>query len=307
VAHAHDHAHRGIGASPFQSASQRNRGRLAFVFLFTLAVAIVEVVGGLLTNSLALLADAGHMVTDTAGLGMALTAVWFASRPATSTRSYGLYRLEILAALVNAVVVMGVAAYILFESVQRFSDPPSVAATGMVAIAAVGLAVNLIGLRLLSSCATESLNLRGAYLELLTDTLGSVAAIAAGLIVLTTDWRYADPLFGSAIALVMVPRAWRLMWDALHVLMEGTPSHIDAGAVQQAMLDLPHVRAVHDLHIWAITSGMDVLSCHLVVDDPAYVQDHLREVGEMLLARFDIQHMTVQIEGPDFVEAGPPF
>jgi cobalt-zinc-cadmium efflux system protein len=307
VAHAHGHAHRALGAAPFQSASQRNRGRLAFVFLFTLTFAIVEIVGGLLTNSLALLADAGHMLTDAAGLGIALTAVWFAARPATTTRSYGLYRLEILAALVNSVVVIAVAGYILLESVRRFGDPPAVDATAMVAIAAVGLGVNLVGVRLLSVCADESLNIRGAYLELMTDALGSIAAVAAGVIVLVADWRYADPLFGAGIAIVMVPRALHLMREALHVLLEGTPAHIDAGSVERAMLDMPHVRAVHDLHIWAITSGMDVLSCHLVVDDPAYAQDHLQEIGTMLQERFDIAHMTVQVEGPDFVEAGPPF
>ena len=307
MAHAHDHARQAIGATPFQSGSQRNRRRLTLVFLFTFAFALIEIAGGLLTNSLALLADAGHMLTDTAGLGIALTAVWFASRPATRTRSYGLYRLEILAALVNALVVVGVACYILLESVLRLSDPPDVEATGLVVIAAIGLVVNLAGLKVLSVCADESLNIRGAYLELITDALGSVAAVAAGVILLTTGWRYADPLFGAGIALFMVPRALRLMWQALHILLEGTPAHIDARSVEAAMLALPHVQAVHDLHIWAITSGMDVLSCHLVVDNPAYVQDHLREVGNMLLERFDIAHMTVQIEGPDFVEAGPPF
>lgn len=307
MAHMHDHVRPSDAEPAFRSAAQRSGGRLAFVFALTLAFAAVEIAGGILTDSLALLADAGHMLTDALGLGMALAAVWIAGRPASNARSYGAYRLEILAALFNALLLFGVAGYVLFESARRFADPPDVAAGGMLAVAVAGLAVNAVGLGLLSRGARESMNMRGAYLEVLGDALGSAAAIVAALILLTTGWRYADPLFGAGIGLFILPRTWRLLREALHVLLEGTPAYIDARAVEGAMLALPRVRAVHDLHIWAITSGMEVLSCHVVVDDPDCGQECLTEVGALLRDRFGIDHMTVQIEGPGFDEKGPPF
>lgn len=302
MTHAHSHESGG-----YRSAAQRNSGRLLLVLLLTLGFAIVEVAGGLLTNSLALLADAGHMFTDALGLAMALGAAWLAGRPATDARSFGYYRIEIVAALFNGILLLGVAGYVLVEAVRRFTGPPDVEAGPMIAVAAAGLVVNFIGLRLLAAGSSESLNIRGAYLEVLADLLGSAAAVAAGVILITTGWGYADPLFGAGIGLMILPRTVHLMRGALSVLLESTPSHIDAAAVEQAMRELPLVEDVHDLHIWQITSGMDVLSCHVTVGDPGCGQQCLAAVGELLRARFGIEHMTVQVEGPGFDEAGPHF
>ena len=233
--------------------------------------------------------------------------MWLGGRPASDARSFGYYRAEILAALLNGVFLLAVAGYVLVESVRRLLEPRDVATTGMLAVATVGLIVNAIGLALLRRDAARSLNLRGAYLEVLSDTLGSVATIIAGLVILTTGWRYADPLVGAGIAIVILPRTLRLLRDAAHVLIEGTPAHIDARAVEAAMLGLPQVRAVHDLHIWAITSGMELLSAHVVVDDPSCGEDCLVAIERLLRERFGIDHATVQVEGPDFAERVPPF
>lgn len=302
MTNAHVHGH-----ETYRSAAQQNTRRLAAALGLTFAVAIIEIVGGLATNSVALLADAGHMLTDSLGLAMALGAVWLAARPPSDARSYGHYRIEILAALLNGLLLLGVAIFILVESGRRFADPPDVEAGAMIAIASGGLAANLIALGLLASGARASLNVRGAYLEVLADSLGSVAAIASGIILVTTGWAYADPIFGVGIGLLILPRTLRLMRGALDVLLESTPAHIDARDVERAMLDLPLVHAVHDLHIWQITSGMEVLSCHVVVDDPGCGEDCLSSVGEMLRTRFGIDHMTVQVEGRGFEEQGPPF
>ncbi len=303
----HDQGHGEGGGAPFRSVAQRGGRRLLIVFLLTLVVAIVEIAGGLLTGSIALVADAGHMLMDCAGLGMALGAVWLGGRPASDARSFGYYRAEILAALLNGVFLLAVAGYVLVESGRRFLEPRDVATTGMLAVAVVGLIANGIGLGLLRRDSGASLNMRGAYLEVLSDTIGSVAVIIAGVVIMTTGWLYADPLAGAGIAIVIVPRTLRLLREATHVLIEGTPAHIDARAVEEAMLGLPQVRAVHDLHIWAITSGMELLSAHVVVDDPSCGEDCLVAVERLLRERFGIDHATVQVEGPDFAERVPPF
>lgn len=304
----HDHGHgEAAGATPFRSVAQRAGRRLLIVFLLTLLFAIVEIAGGLLTGSIALVADAGHMLMDSTGLGLSLGAVWLGGRPASDARSFGYYRTEILAALLNAVLLMAVAGYVLVESARRFLEPRDVATTGMLMVAVVGLSINGIGLGLLRRDSGRSLNLRSAYVEVLSDALGSVAVIIAGLVIMTTGWRYADPLAGAGIAIVILPRTLRLLREAAHVLIEGTPAHIDARAVEAAMLGLPQVRAVHDLHIWAITSGMELLSAHVVVDDPTRGEDCLVAVERLLRERFGIDHATVQVEGPDFAERVPPF
>lgn len=283
---AHDHA----------SVTAGHRGRLFVVLALTAGFMIVEAVVGLLTNSLVLIADAGHMLTDVAGLSIALTAIWFAQRPATETKTYGYYRAEILGALLNSALLVAVSAYILFEASQRFQDPPDVSSTPLLVVATLGLGVNMVGAWLLMRGASESLNIRGAFLEVVGDLLGSVGAIAAGIILLTTGWRYADPLFAAVVGLLILPRTWQLLKGALDVLFEGAPSHIALAEVQQTILSIPGVRSVHDLHIWTVTSGFVALSGHVDVGEQADRDSTLVVLRERLHERFDIDHVTIQIE-----------
>jgi cobalt-zinc-cadmium efflux system protein len=284
-----------------ESATARHLRALRLVFGLTLGYFLVEVVAGILTNSLALLADAAHMLTDTAGLGLALFASWIAQRPAPPSKTYGYYRAEILAALTNAVVLFLISIYILYEAYRRLQDPPEVASLPMLIVASVGLLVNLIGLRMLHAGAQESLNVRGAFLEVLGDALGSLGVLAAGVIMLTTSWYYADPLFSVFIGVFILPRTWRLLTQAVNVLLEGAPPHVDVEAVRQALLGVEGVTDVHDLHIWTITSGLHALSAHVVLKDEATSEDAqrvLERIHALLKERFDIDHTTIQIEQP---------
>lgn len=283
---AHDH----------RSAGMRHRRRLIAVLGLTASFMIVEALVGYVTNSLVLIADAGHMLTDVAGLSLALLAIWFAQRPATERKTYGYYRAEILGALANAVLLLAISGYIVFEAIQRFRDPPAVASLPLLVVATLGLLVNLVGAGLLFRGADVSLNVRGAFLEVLGDLLGSLGAIAAGLILMTTGWRYADPLFAAAVGLMILPRTWNLLRGALDVLFEGTPSHIKLTDVQQAMLSDNAVRSVHDLHVWTVTSGFVALSGHVQVIERADRDAVLAELRQRLHERFDIDHVTIQIE-----------
>lgn len=285
--HGHSHGATAAGA---------NKHRLAIVFGLTAIYLVAEVIGGLLTNSLALLADAGHMLTDVAGLGFALIAIRFAERPATPERTYGFYRVEILAALANAVVLIGISIYILIEAWKRFRNPPEVAAGLMLAIAIVGLAVNIVGVALLRRGSKESLNMKGAYFEVMSDMLTSVGVIVAAAILWTTGWRYADPLISAGIGLLILPRTWMLMREAVGVLLEGTPSDVNVTAVRNALSRLPGVCDVHDLHVWTLTSGMNAMSAHVVVRDPSAPREVLSAVQETVTANFKVGHVTVQVE-----------
>jgi cobalt-zinc-cadmium efflux system protein len=281
------------------TAMGRNRRALLLTFGISLAYLLVEVAGGLWTNSLALLADAAHMFTDVSGLALALFASWIAQRPATPAKTYGYYRMEILAALVNAVLLFLMAFFILYEAYQRWQEPEPVASGVMLAIAVCGLGVNLLGMWFLHRGAGESLNIRAAYLEVLTDALGSVATIVAALVMLTTGWYHADPLFSALIGLVILPRTWALMNQAVHVLLEGTPAHISIPAVEQALLDTEGVASVHDLHVWSLTSGLDCLSVHLVAVPGTTPEAALALVGtvnEKLKRQFNLTHCTIQVE-----------
>ncbi len=281
------------------SATAQYRRALKITFALTFAYFCVEVVGGLLTNSLALLADAGHMLTDVGGLGLALFAAWMSAKPASSTKTYGYYRVEILAALINAVALFLIAFYILFEAYRRFREPPEVASLPMLAVAVVGLGVNLVGIWVLRRGSQESLNVQGAFLEVVSDALGSVGVILASLIMLTTGWYYADPLFSVLIGLFILPRTWRLLTQAVNVLLEGVPAHIDVAAVKEAMLQVDGVAAVHDLHVWTITSGIDALSAHVVLADdvdPQAAPRVLEALAQRLREEFGIEHTTIQIE-----------
>ena len=285
-----------MGHGHTHTAAGKNKRRLAIVLGLTTAYLIAEIVGGLLTHSLALLADAGHMLTDVAGLGLALMAIQFAERPATSERTYGFYRVEILAALTNAVVLIGISVYILYEAYQRFRNPPEVQSGPMLVVAGVGLVVNLVGIYLLRAASAESLNMKGAYFEVISDMLTSIGVIAAALIMLTTGWYYADPLISAAIGLFILPRTWLLLRDAVGVLLEGTPTDVNLAALREAIGTVAGVADVHDLHVWSLTSGVNAMSVHTVLADHGLHDEVLAAVQKRVTADFKIAHATVQVE-----------
>lgn len=289
----HDHA----------SAGMRQRGRLKVVFVLTALYMVAEFIGAFVTDSLALLADAAHMLTDVAGLGLALFAIWFSARPATAGMSYGYYRTEILAALLNGAVLLAIGGYIIYEAWGRFREPPEVASGGMIVVAAIGLVINLIGVFLLRRGAGQSLNVQGAFLEVVADLLGSLGVIIAGVIMLTTGWWYADPLFSVGIGLFIVPRTYRLMSGAINILMEGSPAGLDVAAVEAMLHRDRDVASVHDLHIWSITSGIPALSAHVQVRPDADGDTVLERINRQFAAGFDIHHTTIQIERARLDEA----
>jgi cobalt-zinc-cadmium efflux system protein len=276
--------------------SLRHRSLLATALVLTASFAVVEVVAGLLSGSLVLVADAGHMFADVTGLTLALLAVWFAQRPADMRRTYGYYRIEILAAVVNALLLGAVGVYIVFEAWQRLRDPADVAGVPMLIVASLGLGVNVVSARLLQTAATESLNMRAAFMEVIADMLGSVGAIVAAIILLTTGWRYADPLFALGVGAFIVPRTWQILRTAVDVLLEGAPASIRTQDVQDAVLGVPGVRSVHDLHVWTVTSGFVALSGHVSVDEGVDRDAALLELRRALADRFAIDHVTIQIE-----------
>lgn len=284
------------------TAAGRNKRQIGIVFAMTAAYLVVEVVGGILTGSLALLADAAHMLTDVGGLALAWFAIRFAERPATPARTYGFFRAEILAALANAVVLIAISAYILYEAYDRFMEPQKVEGLGMLGIASVGLIINLVGMYILRSASTESLNLKGAYFEVLSDMLSSLAVLAAALIIWTTNWYYADPLFSAGIGLFILPRTWMLLREAVGVLLEGAPSTINIAALRDAIAAVPGVSSVHDLHVWSLTSGMNAMSAHAVLTDGARLADVLPAVQKRITADFEIGHVTLQLEPPGHQE-----
>lgn len=284
------------------SAAGRNKRQLTIVFFLTLTYLFAEVIGGFWTGSLALLADAGHMLTDVAGVGLALLAIRFGEKPATPQRTYGYYRFEILAALTNAVVLILISVYILYEAYLRFRNPPQVESTTMLWVAGVGLAVNLTGMYLLRQGKNESLNMKGAYFEVLSDMLTSVGVIAAGIIMLTTGWYYADPLLSAGIGLFILPRTWALLKESVNVLLEGTPADVNLEALRQGLLQVPGVAGVHDLHAWVLTSGVNALSAHVVLADEARHEEVLTRSHDYITTKHPIQHATIQVERGDFAK-----
>lgn len=292
----HGHAPAAGTAPAGSSAAARHKRRLVLALGLTLTYMGAEVAGGLITGSLALLADAAHMLTDAGGLALALLAIRFGERPATPQRTYGYLRAEILSALANAVVLLVLTVFILYEAYRRFVDPPEIIGWPMLLVAAVGLVVNLISMRLLSGGSSDSLNVKGAYFEVLSDMLGSLGVIVAALVIMGTGWRLADPLIGAGIGLFIVPRTWSLLRQATHILMEGTPPRVDLGLMEQSIAGIPGVATVHDLHVWTITSGLDAMSAHVTVQDPAEGMRVLRDVRVLMKERFEIDHITVQIE-----------
>lgn len=266
---------------------------------------VIELTTALLINSIALLADAGHMLSDVGALALSLFALWMAQKPATPRHTYGYYRTEILAALANAATLIAISLFIFIEAFQRFRHPEPVMGLTVMWIAAGGLAVNLIGLLVLHGGKDDSLNIRGAWLHMLTDALGSVGAILGGAAVWVMGWRWADPAVSIAIAVLVLYSSWHLLRESVGVLLEGTPAHIDPEAVRAAMQRVQGVEGVHDLHVWTITSGLDALSAHVVVGDRALRRESgeiLAELHALLHDEFHLHHLTIQIEPRDFEE-----
>ena len=293
--HSHGHAHGG-------SAGSRNRKRLAITLGLVVTYMVAEVVGGILTNSLALLADAGHMLSDAAALALSLFAIWIAQKPATPRHTYGYYRTEILAALVNGATLVAISIYIFYEAYERIGEPPEVQGALMMAIAVGGLLINLTGLWILNAGKGESLNVHGAWLHVLTDALGSVGAIIAGGLIWAFGWNWADPVASVVIGILVIFSSWSLLKETVAVLMEGTPGHIDVDEVRDTIRDVPGVTSVHDLHVWTITSGMVSLSAHVCVEDGRMGQEMLRQIRAPLHDRFGIDHVTIQLEHEGFEE-----
>lgn len=278
-------------------AGRGHRRPLAIAFGLVAVFMLVEAVAGFLTGSLALVSDAGHMATDALGLGMALAAMAAADRGHSGPgRTFGLYRLEVLAALANAVLLAGVAAYVVVEAVGRLAEPTEVEVGPMLAVAVGGLIVNLVCWRLLRSGAARSLNVRGAYLEVVADLLGSVGVILAALIMVFTGWPYADPLFAGLIGLLIFPRAWRLGMQAVRVLVQAAPSGMDLEQIRLDLAGLPGVVDVHDLHVWTLTSEMDVATVHLMTGDDTDPHPVLDQARTLLQDRYRLAHATLQVE-----------
>jgi cobalt-zinc-cadmium efflux system protein len=292
--HHHGHSHGSI------SAGERHRRPLALAFAILAVLMVAEFATGLATNSLALLSDAGHMLTDVLGLGMALAAIQLASRGSQrSHRTFGLYRLEVLAALANAVLLVGVAGWVLVEAVRRFDDPAEVAGTPMLVVAVLGLAANLVAFLLLRDGAKESLNVEGAYLEVLSDTIGSVGVIVAAIVIRTTGWTWVDPVVGVAIGAFILPRTWKLGARAVRILVQAAPPGTDLDAIEADLSTLEGVVDVHDLHVWTLTSAMDVASAHLMVASGTDQHGVLDRARSLLLDRYGISHATLQVEPDD--------
>lgn len=285
---AHSHASHPRG--------ERRHGTLVFALVLTAIYMAAEAIGGWMTNSLALIADAGHMLTDVAALGLTLFAFSFASRPATSRKTYGYYRIEILAAFINGVALVLLSAWVTYEAVLRWRSPESVLALDMTLVAAGGLIVNIVVAKALHSGHQHDLNMRGAFLHVMGDLLGSVAAIAAGLMMLWFGWFWADAVCSILISVIIIFGAWRLVSESVNVLLEGTPRHIDFAAVEEMLLATEGVTGVHDLHVWTISSGIDALSAHINHSDNIAHSDLLATIRDRLSERFGIGHLTIQME-----------
>jgi cobalt-zinc-cadmium efflux system protein len=285
----HQHGH----ANDHRSASRR---ALLLVLGLTLAFTVVEVAGGFLTGSLALLADAGHMVSDVFSIGLALVALTLAQRPASPRRSFGFQRAEILAAFVNGIALVLVSAWIVWEAIQRLDDPPEILGGWMLLVALAGLAVNAGAAAILMRSGRESLNVEAAFRHVIADLLGSVGVLVAALVILLTGWYLVDPLVSIAIALLIVASAWGILRDSTAILMEQTPSGIDADAVARAIVEVPGVTSVHDLHVWRITSGFDALSAHVLVGRGEDCHALRRDVERAIERRFGITHTTLQVD-----------
>ena len=275
-----------------------NQRRLLVALSITGLMTIVELAGGLISNSLALIGDAGHMFTDTLALGLSLFALNLAKRPASQTKTYGYYRAEILAALINGTILVLVSAYIFYEAYHRFVEPPEVRGGLMLIVAAIGLVANLVGISILRPASRGNLNVRGAFLHMWSDTLSSIGVIAAGAIIFVTGRTIADPIISIIIGLLILRGAGGLVWESVNILLEAVPKHLDMGQINNAIRKIKGVKDVHDVHLWAITSGMYAMSCHLLIEDQmvSNCTQIVEEVNQTLSQKFGISHSTVQLE-----------
>ena len=288
MSHGHDHGH---------AARNAHIRPLTIAFVLVAIFMVVEFIGAFVSGSLALLSDAGHMATDALGLGMALAAMVAAGRPTERPhQTYGLYRVEILAALANAILLIGVGVYVLYEASQRFTDPPAVLPVSMLVVATAGLVVNIIGWRLLRAGAKESLNVEGAYLKVLADLIGSIAVVVAAVMIQLTGWAIIDPILGAVIGLFIVPRAVRLGWKSVRILSQMAPAHLDMGMLTDQLAAIDGVIDVHDLHVWTLTSDMEVASVHLMTRQDVDAHRVLDEAKAILDIEYGIDHATLQVE-----------
>jgi len=292
----HPHDHHPHGHHDFRN---QNRNKLWIVLLLTLSYMGAEVVAGLFTGSLALLADAGHMFSDAAGIGLALIAVWFSGRPPSLSRSYGYYRTEILASMANAAMLLAISLWVLYSAAHRLWEPTEVVTGPMIWVALGGLVINGICVKVLHGSADHSLNMKGAYLEVVSDMIGSAGVLIAALIIKFTGWFWVDAVVSVGIGLMILPRTWQLLSESVNVLMEGTPSRINLGHLKGELKSVAGVVDVHDLHVWTITSGLDSLSAHIRVDNSVSSTAVLESIHELLVHKFSIQHSTVQLEAVD--------
>lgn len=297
--HSHDHGH---GHHHHHTHAHQNKDRLIWILALTGVFLVVEVLAGIQSNSLALLADAGHMITDFGALGLALFGIKIAERPASPQHTYGYYRAEILAALANSLLLLCIGFYIFFEAIQRFRNPVEIHSETVIWVAALGLCVNVTGMLLLQSGAKHSLNLRAAYLEVFSDAIASVGVIASALVVKFTGWIYADSIISLGIGIFILPRTWKLLSEAVGVLLEGVPKDVDIGALRHSIEELPGVADVHDLHVWALSSGVNAMSVHVVLEAGQDHDEILRTVQDHVTTEHKIKHATVQVESAGCAE-----
>ncbi|MEJ8302827.1 cation diffusion facilitator family transporter [Saccharibacillus sacchari] len=294
----HGHSHGPGGHSHTHNA---NKKALKLSFFLIASYMIVEVIGGLVTNSLALLSDAGHMLSDAVALGLSLLAMIWGERRASSAKTYGYKRFEVLAAFLNGLALLGISLYIFYEAFQRFSDPPSVMSTGMLTIAVIGLLVNITAAYLLMRGDTsENLNIRSAFLHVIGDLLGSVGAIVAAILIMVFGWDLADPIASVIVAALVLLSAYRITRDSVHILMEGTPAGYDANEIREQLSKIPGVQNVHDLHIWSLSSDLPLLSAHLMLSNAADGPTVLTQARHLLTEEFGISHITIQLDLPGF-------
>jgi len=286
--HNHNHTHRYV--------RERGKSRLRLVLVLTSLFFVVEVLGGLWTNSLALLSDAGHMLSDMFALGLSLFAFWLSSRKPSPTKTYGYYRFEVVSAFINGVLLILIALWIFGEAYSRFQEPAAVKSVPMLVIAVLGLMINLLGIYLLHEIGTKNINIRGAMFHLIGDAAGSVGAITAAIAISLTGWTFFDPLVSVLIGLLIIYSAWRLLWDVVNILMQGVPPHIDIDGIKQEMLSVDGVIGLCDLHIWSLTSEVESLSAHVVVEDMGRNKEILEKLTCLIRDRFGINHVTLQIE-----------
>lgn len=291
----HDH-------EQFETARSGNKKALILALIITFSIMLLEFFGGLFTNSLALIADSGHMLSDAVSLLLSLGAIWFAGKAASANKTYGYYRFEIIAAFFNGITLFLMAGFIIYEAVERFNNPPEVMGGWMLAIAGIGLLANILSAWVINRKADVegNLNMKSAYLHVIGDALGSIGAIVAGVLILLFDWTVADPLISVLVALLILRSAWGVLQNSMHILMEGTPVTVNMAEVKKMLMNIEGVLDVHDLHIWTITSGMDLLTCHLDIEEKAKEQEVLKEAIALISGNCKIEHTTIQIEKPDF-------